>query len=65
MGSQAMERDLCSVELSKSTTKVALATAGKANCDPTQPFDTGADALLAGRDRGTDSSLGGSEAGVT
>ena len=65
MGGQAMERDLGSVELCESTTQVALATAGKANCDPTKPLDTRADALLAGRGRGTDSGLGGSEARMT
>ncbi len=65
MGSQAMERDFGGVELGESPTKVALATAGKANCDPTQPLNAGANALLAGRGRGADSGFGGSEARVT
>ena len=62
MGGQAMERDLSGVELCEGSTEVALATAGKANCDPAQALDASANALLAGRDRRADSSLGGSEA---
>ena len=62
MGCQTMERDLSGVELCESSAKVALAAAGKANCDPAQALDASANALLAGRDRRADSSLGGSEA---
>ena len=62
MGGQAMERDFGRLELGKSPTEVALATAGKAKCDPAQTLNAIAHALLAGRDRRADSSLGGSEA---
>eukprot|EP00959_Pyramimonas_sp_CCMP1952_P143049 2994683-Pyramimonas_sp.AAC.2 len=51
MGGQAMERDLSRVELGEGSTKVALAPAGKANCDPAQALNTSANALLAGRGR--------------
>ena len=62
MGGQAMERDFGRVELSESSTKVALAAAGKANCDPTQTLEATADTLLAGCDRCPHFGFGGSEA---
>ena len=65
MGSQAMERDFGGVELGESPTKVALATTGKANCDPTQTLEATANSLLAGCDRFPRASFGGSEAGMT
>ena len=62
MGGQTMERDLSGVELGKSSAKVALATAGKANCDPAQALKASANPFLARGDRCPNLSFGGREA---
>ena len=62
MGGQTMERDLSGVKLGKGSAKVALATTGKANCNPAQALEASAYPLLARGDRCPNLSFGGSEA---